>query len=114
MLQVIDGASIFVDLGTYFSNKLIKLKDHIYNRINNLTENEIKETERDDIEKIANILRNLMSKIVPKSTPNLIYEEINLNYHYKCFISKNFEKRLKGITYISKEIENCSYNRSQK
>src|SRR5690606_7656860 len=36
---------------------------------------------------------------------SIMQEEINLNYSYKCFSSKNLEKRIKGITYIDKIVE---------
>lgn len=79
-----------------------------------MSENEIKEVDKDDIDRIATILKSLFNMANINTDSNSIYDEINLNYHYKCFTSKNLEKRLKGITYISKEVENCLINRNSK
>lgn len=69
-----------------------------------MTEQEIKEVDRTVISNIAKTLKEVYSFNGDK-TSSVINEEINLNYNYKCFTSKILEKRIKGISYINKLIE---------
>jgi hypothetical protein len=92
----------FVDYTSCFTNELSKFKEYIFARVTNMTEHEIKEVDKQDIEKISYTVKKIYEK---KFCGEIIAEELILNYHYKCLTSKVLEKRIKSITHLVKLIE---------
>jgi hypothetical protein len=103
--QVLIYVDPFIDYTSTFTTEISKFRDYIFMRINNMTEHEIKEVEKSDIEKIANILKKVFN-YDDKNVANVVAEELTLNYHYKCLTSKILEKRIKSITHLVKLVEN--------
>lgn len=84
-------------------------------RISNLSEQEVKDVSYKTIQTIANCLKSLFS--FDKKISVIYYEEMILNYNFKCLTSKNLEKRIKGIlainniiNLIEKKENNISYS----
>lgn len=100
-LEFLDNLNTYVNLREIFCKEINSLKENILLRISNLSEIEIKEYEKNIIEKIG---RHIKSIIDPEDK-TLLYDEINLNFHLKCFTSKNLPKRIKGITEINNLIQ---------
>jgi hypothetical protein len=107
-LNIIEFIEPFIEFTSKFSSEISKLKDHIYERINNLTETEIKEIDQGDIERVTYILKRLYNIGDDNMSTKMI--DLTLNYHYKCLVSKIFDKRLKGISNISRIIELSDIN----
>jgi hypothetical protein len=104
--QILVYADTFIDYTSTFTTELSKFRDYIFLRINNMTEHEIKEVEKMDVERIANIIKKVFNYDDKNCAANVVAEELTLNYHYKCLTSKILEKRIKSITHLVKLVEN--------
>jgi len=105
LFQIFEFIQPFIDFTANFSSEMMKFKEYFMFRINNMSESEIKEVDKYYIEGIASSIKNVFNIDNVKTASGIIYEELLLNYHFKCFISKNLEKRIKGISYINKAAE---------
>lgn len=101
-LEFIDSLGYYVSLKEIFSKEINNLKEIIFTRVSNISEIDIKEIEKQTIEKIAKHLKN----IYDPEDKTYIFDELNLNFHLKCFTSKSLPKRIKGITEINGIIQN--------
>ena len=72
-------------------------------RILSLTEHEIKELNKSVIHSIAHSIQKIFSF---DDNHNKYYEEMILNYHWKCLISKILEKRINGISSLNCILDN--------
>lgn len=100
-LEFFDNLNTYVNVKELFGKEITAIKEIIWQRITNISEIEIKELEKNVIEKIG---RHIKSILDPEDK-TLLFEEINLNFHLKCFTSKNLPKRIKGITEINNIIQ---------
>lgn len=100
-LEFFDYINTYVNIREIFAKEINDVKENIWQRISNLTEIEIKELEKNTIEKIGRHIKSIMDP----EDKTLLFDEINLNFHLKCFTSKNLPKRIKGITEINNVIQ---------
>lgn len=100
-LELLDNLNTFVNVREYFGKEIEAIKENIWQRISNLSEIEIKEVEKNIIEKITRHLKSILDS----EDKTLLFDEINLHFHLKCFTSKNLPKRIKGITEINNIIQ---------
>ena len=80
-----------LDFQIVLTNEITKIKENIFIRIGNMSEQEVKDVTYKLIQSLANSLKSLYS--FDKKISLMYYEEIILNYHFKCINSKNLEKR---------------------
>lgn len=94
---------IIIEFKNIFPNELNNIKNYFNKKLNNLTENEIKELKKGTL---INTLKNY-TIILPldNKSQKVIFEDLYLQYHFKCLTSKNLEKRINGISAINTIIE---------
>jgi ubiquitin carboxyl-terminal hydrolase 9/24 len=94
---------VIIEFKNVFPNELNMIKIYFNNKLNYLTENEIKELKKNIF---INTLKNY-TVILPldNKSQKVIFEDLYLQYHYKCLTSKNLEKRINGISAINTIIE---------
>lgn len=102
--------SVFLDVDSCIhkkfnmSSQYLQVKDHLVQRISNMSENEIKETKKSTISYLSSLLKNLLSN-TDKRMGMTIYEELVQIYQIKCLSSKNLNKRIQGISFLTNLIE---------
>jgi len=92
-----------IEFKVTFNIEINQFKEMINNRLGNLTEYEIKETNKKTIQNICKSIQHMF--FFDKSNSDKYYEEMILIYNFKCLCSKNLEKRIKGITSINNILE---------
>ncbi len=100
-MDFLDIINYYVNLKESFTKETNNIKDIISERINNLSETEIKEVDKITIENIARSLKN----IIDPEGKQQIFDILTLNFHMKCLNSKSLPKRIKGITEINNLIQ---------
>lgn len=100
-IEIIDLSSYYINLREIFYKEISLIKENVFDRIQNLSEKDIKEIDKFTIEKIARHLKN----IVDPEDKTLLFDELNLNFHLKCLTSNSLPKRIKGITEINNIIQ---------
>jgi len=93
---------IYLNFNLNHKDKILQLKEYISMRIKNITELELKET---SVATIINILKQFRIILARSNTiSNIFCDEALLNYFFNNLLSKNLERRVRGITYINKFI----------
>ena len=100
-LEFLDNLNSYVNIREIFGKEITAIKENIWMRISNLSETEIKELEKNVIEKIAKHIKSILDP----EDKTLLFDEVNLNFHLKCFTSKSLPKRIKGIMEINGVIQ---------
>ena len=99
LLLVFHYIEPLIDSQSVLTNEITKIKENLFIRIGNLSEQEVKDVSYKTIQTISNCLKSLYS--FDKKISVIYYEEMILNYNFKCLTSKNLEKRIKGILAIN-------------
>lgn len=102
ILLVYQYVEPLIDFQSVFPNEITKIKENLFLRINNLSEQEVKDVVYKTIQSLAISLKSIYS--FDKNISVMYYEEIVVNYYFKCLTSKNLEKRIKGILSMNQII----------
>lgn len=98
-LNVYSFVEPLIDYKTTLNIEINQFREMINNRLSNLNEYEIKETNKKTIQNICRSIQQIF--FYDQSNCDKYYEELILIYNFKCLCSKNLEKRIKGITSIN-------------
>ncbi|KAH3767551.1 ubiquitin carboxyl-terminal hydrolase 34 [Pelomyxa schiedti] len=77
------------------------LQTLVNNRLQNITNEEIKLMKKDDVDKIILQLTHLLESVIPAAECGEIMETMSLSVALKCFTSGFLEKRVYGLQSIS-------------
>ncbi len=91
------------DYNRFFSTEISQLKEYVQSRLNNMSEYEIKETNKKTMNTFTKSCKCLFD--YESKTPKVFSDEILILFFYKNLTSKTLERRIKGITYLGKCIE---------
>ena len=103
MINIFSYVEPLVDFKVILNIEINQIREIVGNRIANLTEYEIKETNKKTIQSICKSVQQIF--FYDQSNSEKCYEEFILLYHLKCLSSKNLEKRIKGITSLNNIID---------
>ena len=103
MINIFSYVEPLVDFKVILNIEINQIREIVGNRIANLTEYEIKETNKKTIQSICKSVQQIF--FYDQSNSEKCYEEFILLYHIKCLSSKNLEKRIKGITSLNNIID---------
>lgn len=87
---------------------LISLKDSLLDCFMNLTEEELKQVKKTDIEDLVNVLEDSLRSIMKQDEVHRISEVFCLDFSNKCFKSNLIEKRVNGLVYIADAVDSAN------
>ena len=94
--------------GIVLMEKRTEIYDFYYNRVDNLSVNELKFISFEDIENYVDKIRKLISMVVVDDKENKNVDKIHLLFVFKLISSNNLPMKIKGISVLNKIIINQS------